>query len=175
MNKMKKITLLTATAAGLFAAQTLLAQMNHGDHNAHRHGSHAQSEHGAALPGPVQAVFTNYLNIQTALAKDSLQGVTDSAARITESIQSDSGKTFSAEVARAAGNLAKTTNINAARQVFKQLSGSLIKDLDVHPEYAGHLLKAYCPMANVKWLQAGSTVNNPYLGKSMARCGRIEG
>lgn len=172
---MKRIILLTATAVGILAAPALLAQMNHSDHAAHQHDPGARSEHATPLPGLVQGVLTNYLNIQTALARDSLQGVKQSAERITESIQKDSAKTFSAEAARAAGDLAKSSEINAARLVFKRLSGALIRDFDAHREYAGHFLKASCPMANAMWLQAGTTVNNPYLGKSMARCGRIEG
>jgi hypothetical protein len=50
----------------------------------------------------------------------------------------------------------------------------LIKYLAANKAHAGHYVKAFCPMANARWLQTGSTVSNPYLGKSMARCGQIE-
>ena len=177
---MRNITLVVSMAVGVFTASSLPAQLNHGDMNpgdqsAQQPGSPMQAEHLSALPGPVQTALTNYLNIQEALAQDLLLGVRASAVGIMDAIRSDPAQTFSADVARAAEDLARTTDILTARQVFKRLSGTLIRDLDARPEYSGHFVKAYCPMANVKWLQVGSTVNNPYLGKSMARCGRIEG
>jgi 3-methyladenine DNA glycosylase AlkC len=134
----------------------------------------APAEHALALPEPAQSVFTNYLNIQTTLAGDSFQGVRDSAAAILTSIRSDSAGTFSAAVAQAAEDLAKATDITVGRQVFKRLSDTLIKYLDAHKEHASHFVKAFCPMANAMWLQTGSVVNNPYLGKEMARCGNIQ-
>ncbi|HEX7976531.1 MAG TPA: hypothetical protein VF498_19125 [Anaerolineales bacterium] len=126
------------------------------------------------MPEPVQSVFTNYLNIQTALAGDSLQGVRDSAAAIVNFIRADATGTFPFEVARAAEDLARTTSLTTGRQVFKRLSGTLIKYLDAHKEQAGPLVKAFCPMANVMWLQTGSVVNNPYMGKEMVHCGNIQ-
>jgi hypothetical protein len=32
---------------------------------------------------------------------------------------------------------------------------------------------AYCPMARKYWLQRGTAIRNPYYGKSMLECGRI--
>jgi hypothetical protein len=172
--QIRKITLRIATAAGVLAASTLFAQMNHGSHGGHQHGGMAPAEHSRALPEPAQTVFTKYLKIQTALAADSFQGVKEDATAIQTSIRSDSAGTFSAEVAKAAEDLAKATDITAGRQVFKRLSGTLIKHLDANKEHAGHFVKAFCPMANAAWLQAGSVINNPYLGKEMARCGKIQ-
>jgi hypothetical protein len=169
----KRISLRIATAAGVLAASTLFAQMNHGSHADHQHGGMAPAEHALALPEPAQSVFTNYLNIQTALAGDSFQGVRNSATAMLTSIRSDSAGTFSAEVAQAAEELAKATDITVGRQEFKRLSGTLIKYLDAHKEHASHLVKAFCPMANAVWLQTGSIVNNPYMGKQMAHCGEI--
>ena len=33
---------------------------------------------------------------------------------------------------------------------------------------------AFCPMAEKPWLQEGSTLNNPYYGKSMLDCGTLK-
>jgi hypothetical protein len=32
---------------------------------------------------------------------------------------------------------------------------------------------AYCPMVQKYWLQRGETIQNPYYGKQMSDCGRI--
>jgi len=178
---MKKLTLLIATAVGVLTTPALLAQMNHGDMGGMNHGDHGAHQSGAsaqphaALPAPVQTVFTNYLKIQTALAQDSLQGVSDSAVAIRMAAQGDSSKTFSADVARAAEDLTKAYDLNVARDVFKRLSGNLITYLEAHKDQAGHFEKVFCSMANARWLQkAGSAVSNPYLGKAESRCGKIE-
>jgi hypothetical protein len=171
--QIKKITLRIATAVGVLAASTLFAQMNHEGHSGHQHGS-AHIDQAPTLVEPVQTVFTNYLYIQTALAADSFQSVRESATAILTSIRSDSAGTFSPEVAKAAEDLARATDITAGRQVFKRLSGTLIKYLDANKEHAGHFVKAFCPMANAAWLQTGSVINNPYLGKEMVRCGRLQ-
>ena len=46
-----------------------------------------------------------------------------------------------------------------------------------HGSETWHL--AYCPMAfddkGAEWLQRGTTINNPYFGASMLRCGEIRG
>ena len=39
------------------------------------------------------------------------------------------------------------------------------------------LVRAYCPMAfddtGAEWLQAGATIDNPYFGARMLRCGEV--
>lgn len=181
---MKKLTLLIATAVGVLTTPVLLAQMNHGgmnhgDHSAHQPGATAQQP--AALPAPVQTVFDNYLKIQAALAQDFVQGINDVKAlkdrslAIADAVRKDSANTFPAEVAQQAEDLAKAGDLQAARKAFKPLSDSLIKYLGAHKDQAGNFEKVFCSMANTRWLQkAGSAVNNPYMGKSMARCGQIE-
>lgn len=171
---MKRIPVLIATAAGLLAAPALLAQHNHADHGAHQPSPNARAEPAPALPKPVQAVFDSYLKIQTALAQDSLQGVSANATAIAKSVQADSAKSLSADVAQQAEILAKASDIKAAREAFKPLSDSLIKYLAANKAHAGHYVKVFCSMANARWLQTGTVVSNPYYGKSMLRCGKIE-
>lgn len=171
---MKKIPVLIATAAGLLAAPALLAQHNHADHGAHQHDANAHTEQAPALPKPVQAVFDSYIKIQTALAQDSLKNVSANATAIAKSVQGDSAKTLPADVAKQAETLAKASDIAAAREALKPLSDSLIKYLTANKAHAGHYVKVFCSMANARWLQTGTAVSNPYYGKSMLRCGKIE-
>lgn len=171
---MKRIPVLIATAAGLLAAPTLFAQHNHADHGAHQPPPNTRTEPAPALPKPVQTAFENYIKIQTALAQDSMQGVSANAAAIAKSVQSDSTKALPADVAQQAETLAKASDIKAAREAFKPLSDSLIKYLGANKTHRGHYVQVFCSMANGRWLQTGTVVSNPYYGKSMARCGKIE-
>lgn len=176
---MKKITLLMATVVGVFATPYLWAQMNHGGMAGMNHGTQLNAakmpeEASPALPKQVQAVFDSYIKIQTALAEDSMKEVNANATAIIVTVQALNVNTLPAEVAQQAKMLAKANDLKAARDAFKSLSGTLIKYLDANKPYAGHFVKVYCQMADARWLQAGSDVNNPYLGKDMARCGKIE-
>lgn len=171
---MKQATLLIATVAGLLAAPALLAQHNHPDPGGQQHGATTRTEPAPTLPKPVQAVFDGYIKIQAALAQDSLQGVSASATAIAKSVQADSAKTLPADVAKQAEALAKAGDIKAARESFKPLSNSLIKYLTANKAHRGHYVQVFCSMANARWLQTGTVVSNPYYGKSMARCGKIE-
>jgi hypothetical protein len=184
---MKKLTLLIATAVGVLTTPALLAQMNHdmggmnhGDHSAHQRGGNTQTSQ-APLPEPAKTVFDNYIKIQADLAQDFLQSARDSKAlkeralAIAEAVRNDSNKAFPADIAQQAETLSKATDLKAAREAFKPLSESLIKYLAAHKDQAGNFEKVFCSMANARWLQkASSAVSNPYMGKSMARCGQIE-
>lgn len=171
---MKRFTIIVATATGVLITPALRAQHGPADHGAHQHGVNAHTEQPQALPKPVQAVFDNYVRIQTALAQDSIQGVNGYATVIANAVRADSEKALPADVTKQAEALAKASDIKAAREVFKPLSESLIKYMAANKAHMGQYIKVFCPMANARWLQIGQTVNNPYFGKSMQRCGKIE-
>ena len=174
---MKKITFITATILGLLAAPALLAQMDMPGMDmggsTSKHGSDAQTH--SPLTEPAKTVFANYFKIQTALAQDSLQGVSVDATAIERAIRFDANQVFSDGAAgSAARDLAKATDLSAAREAFKRLSNALVGYRDTHKDQAGQFVKVFCPMAKAIWLQANSVVNNPYLGKSEASCGQIQ-
>jgi hypothetical protein len=178
---MKRLSVLIISGIVVFAATLLFAQTNRQDvggvpgmdHGAPQHGSDARTA-PTPLPEPAKTVFTNYLKIQAALAQDSLEGVSSNAAAIERSIGSDAGSALpSGEVAAAAKDLAKAADLTAARAAFQPLSESLIKYLDAHKDPAGNFIHVHCSMVNADWLQTGTEVANPYLGKSMPNCGEI--
>jgi hypothetical protein len=125
------------------------------------------------LPQPVASVFAGYIQIQTALAGDSLEGVAARAQAIAKAVKEDKTGTFSATIGPQAEALAKAADLPAARAAFKPLSESLIQFAAKDATLSGLYRQAHCPMAKASWLQTGATVNNPYIGKAMARCGEF--
>ena len=125
------------------------------------------------LPQPVSAVFDGYIQIQTALAADSLEGITTSAQAIAKSVKEDKANTFSATIGQQAEAVAKAKDLVAAREAFKPLSESLIQFAAKDSTVSGIYRQVHCPMAKASWLQTGTTVSNPYMGKAMARCGQF--
>ena len=122
----------------------------------------------APSAAPLQTALDKYIQIQTSLAGDSLKGVADAAAEIAALV-----KASDAAVATQAEALAKTTDIQAAREAFKPLSAALITALSSQKSTSGQYYEAFCPMANASWIQAGKKIANPYFGASMSSCGEI--
>ena len=182
---MKKQTfVLFLLTAGLIAVPTFAAQaqgccgsgmgsMSGMDMSSH--GSQAAPPTTVAnqLPQPVAAVFDNYIHIQTVLANDSLAGVAENGQAITKAVKSDTASTFSATVAQQAEAVTSAVDLPTAREAFKTLSQSLIEYSSKNPQVASIYHQVHCSMANADWLQTDSVVSNPYLGKSMARCGEF--
>jgi hypothetical protein len=125
------------------------------------------------LAQPVATVFDGYIQIQTALAGDSLEGITTSAQAIAKSVKEDKANTFSATIGQQAEAVAKAKDLAAAREAFKPLSESLIKFATKDTAASSLYRQAYCPMAKASWLQTGTSVSNPYMGKAMLRCGQF--
>jgi hypothetical protein len=127
-----------------------------------------------ALMEPVKSVYDNYLKIETALAKDSLDSVSGNASAMAKAIKGDDMKMLSPNIAEQAETLAMAKDLAGARKAFKPLSDSLIKYLADHKVQSGSYNEAYCPMAKASWLQTDKKISNPYLGKEMPGCGEIK-
>jgi hypothetical protein len=127
-----------------------------------------------ALMEPVKSVYDNYLKIQTSLAKDSLESVSNNANAMAKAIKSDDMKMLPQQIATQATALAEAKDLKAARNAFKPLSESLIKYLADHKVNSGVYTEAYCPMADASWLQVGKKISNPYMGKEMPTCGELK-
>jgi hypothetical protein len=123
---------------------------------------------------PVQSVYDDYIQVQRALAHDSIGGVSANAAAMSKAIQGDSMKMLPPKVAQQVGALAKANDLEAARAALKPLSESLIQYLKDQKVPAGAYYEVYCPMAKASWLQTDKTVVNPYMGKEMIHCGQIK-
>jgi hypothetical protein len=134
---------------------------------------------GSALAGAATTadeILERYFVIHNRLADDSLEGVTEAAAKIAE-ISRRASKTESAGrdkllALSASASKLKATDLNTARENF----GDLSKNLTAWLQQSGAQEKAYqlyCPMAKKGWLQRDKKVRNPYYGKSMLTCGEL--
>jgi len=137
------------------------------------------------LAGPgLDPVFTEYGNLQSALASDNFDNARKAAGAMKDAIAHVDTKTLSAEEKKAwqstEKNLSTATaavqgasEIGAARTSFEDVSKALIALAEVASPDG--FARFRCPMAfnnkGADWLQKGDTVNNPYFGASMLRCG----
>tara|TARA_R110002096_G_scaffold352023_2_gene545007 strand:+ start:1751 stop:4156 length:2406 start_codon:yes stop_codon:yes gene_type:complete len=138
----------------------------------------------------VRTLVNDYLAIQSALTKDSLEESTASATALASnalslaSIAPDNPeaafqiKNLSSQLNETSKTAAKTDSLAQFRVNFKTLSGqmkSLITLFGTGLDFA--LYEAHCPMAfnnaGGDWIQATEGIANPYLGASMLNCGEI--
>ncbi len=128
----------------------------------------------AALMEPVKSVYEHYIAIQTDLAKDSVKGVDEHANAIAKAVKGGDLKMLSADLGKQAETLAKAKDLKGARAAFKPLSASLVKYLADNKAGKGTYHEAYCPMVKASWLQKGTDIKNPYMGKEMLTCGTLK-
>lgn len=127
---------------------------------------------GASLQASdaLKAIVGSYLEIQTKLAADKIDGVKPAAQAIGEQA-ARMGPSGDA-IAKSAKAMAEAADIKAARLAFGDLSEAVIavgkaegwKDV---PE----VKLAYCPMVKKPWIQKESEIQNPYYGAAMLTCG----
>ncbi|MFT5422273.1 MAG: Cu(I)/Ag(I) efflux system membrane fusion protein [Phycisphaerales bacterium] len=163
-------------------------------------GAAAQPTEAAATEPPIiadSAVFaptlTAYLRVQERLAGDDPEGFVAAAQALAAVVGSveDSALDEAAEpiwrgVAETASAAPPAADLAAARVWFEPLSVAMITLQRASGGASGGsggmaggepVYLVHCPMAfdfaGADWLQRGDTVNNPYFGDAMLRCGSI--
>ncbi len=132
----------------------------------------------------MQPVLDSYLTIHRALSGDSLDGVVQAARAIetaaadlkraeTAGENAEQYRELPAKIEQAARKLAAATDLEAAREAFRELSMP-VAAWAVLAKPAG-VVVAFCPMAGASWVQPEGDVLNPYFGKRMLHCGHIVG
>lgn len=120
----------------------------------------------------VGSVVDPYLRIHEALSADSLQGVRESA-RIA-AVEAKKLGTAAETIRAAASGFEQATDLPAARAAFRKLGDAIIVYAKASNAGLGDGVSvAYCPMLRAYWLQKGTTIRNPFYGKSMLECGRV--
>jgi hypothetical protein len=113
---------------------------------------------------PLKSAMDHYLNIQNALARDSMENVAANANALAALARENQIEGLPETVAEEAAALAEARHISQAREAFKPLSRSMIACLKAEPAHSGTYYEFYCRPAKASWLQTGDMAMNPYLG-----------
>jgi len=132
----------------------------------------------ATQPEPRAAVATvapivdPYLRIQEALSADSLKGVKDAARAVAFEARKIGPSTETIRLAATA--FEQASDLPATRVAFRKLGDAIIMYAKATKAPLGPGISvAYCPMQKAYWLQKGTAIRNPFYGKSMLECGRV--
>jgi protein SCO1/2 len=120
----------------------------------------------------LKPIVDPYLRIQLALNADHVGDSPNDARRIA----AEAGKlgASGAAIEAASDEFQRATDLKAARAAFARLGDAIMAYAKATGAGIGDDVKvAYCPMVQKYWLQRGETIQNPYYGKQMSDCGRI--
>jgi hypothetical protein len=119
------------------------------------------------------ALVNPYLQVQTALAGDQMNGLAAQAQAIaTAATALGNG---AEKIVASAKKLADAKDIAAARTAFGEVSVAITEYAQATKSGFGPDVKlAYCPMADKPWLQKEKDIRNPYYGASMLTCGSFK-
>jgi hypothetical protein len=122
---------------------------------------------GTSMPA---SVVDPYLKIQSALANDSVEGVTANAGNIATAASALGAPAM--KISTAALQLASAGELEDARTKFGALSEAIDTYMTgLHLTPPEGVKVAYCPMIRKPWLQQDGTIANPYYGTQMLTCG----
>jgi len=144
-------------------------------------------------PGPIQLPSAALEALRTALdayeaararlAEDRLEGVAPHARRMAQDLErarqaiaadaaGDAGR-WLREAGAAARSLEEAADLDAARQAFGETSRFLVALAGADPRLAEGWRVFECTMTETfpKWMQRPETIENPYMGTDMPRCG----
>jgi hypothetical protein len=127
----------------------------------------------------VQKAIDAYAVVRTALATDDLAAAQKSATELSIQARAAAGQLSGpaadhlTQLAATAEKLTVAPEIESARDVFGDLSKTLIQAVSLEPSFQTGLVTYQCPMARgyQKWVQTGDDMANPYMGQRMLKCG----
>jgi hypothetical protein len=128
----------------------------------------------AAESAPDGTILTPYLAIGEVLASDRIDGVDKLGAQVVEAGQTRSAEAGIDEVLAAAGRIG-SPDIATVRLSYRKMSEGVIAWLAANPDQREGLALVHCPMTftneGAYWVQREGSINNPYEGAMMLRCG----
>jgi hypothetical protein len=130
-----------------------------------------------------ESLLGTYYSIKNALVNSDAAMASAKAAEFQKEISSIDEKSFSGEadfkasqakLSKDAGQIAESKDIEKQREYFAGLSTGLFKLAKADKLTTAAVYYQYCPMKKTYWLSAAKDIKNPYYGKQMLTCGRVE-
>ncbi|MGI0105316.1 DUF3347 domain-containing protein [Salinimicrobium sp. WS361] len=122
----------------------------------------------------VGTAYQHYMHVKTALVNTNAEEAMSGGKMLVEALANVENN---AQALEAAQTIANSTEINAQRTAFEDLS-MVMEGMLKGAVKSGEVYKQYCPMAfdgkGAFWLSSSEEIRNPYYGDKMLKCGRVE-
>ena len=126
----------------------------------------------------ISKLYQDYIVIKDALVTDNSDGASKAANDFIKSASMIDYKVLSEGnldlLRKNASLIADSRSIETQRESFGQLSNNMIALTKEYKLADKSVFVQYCPMADASWLSAENAVKNPFYGKSMLTCGKVE-
>jgi hypothetical protein len=137
------------------------------------------TEVGDAARPHLSAVLASYEEVRALLAGDKIEGIAEAVRRIEVSagaalpLVPATLQPTVRELIASTKPLQAPSNMPKARKDFGEMSRHVVTLLAAAPSLAEGKHVMECPMAEGyrKWVQNDATIDNPYMGSRMLRCG----
>ncbi len=153
--------------------------MDHDDHQNMDHSTMTQEEHTTQKSSEMSAVITAYLDLKDALIKDDVASASKAGEQLAlaaSNIDNTDLKAVLDQVQEIGSTIAKESL--AAQRAQLEMMYAPITTLIEALGTSQTLYQQYCPMYNGNqggsWLSAVETIENPYFGDKMLRCGSVK-
>lgn len=145
----------------------------------------------AATGNPADEVINEYMLLKDALVKEDMALVNNAAQKISSATEPGSEKinsipdslrsgysSISSEIHSRIKALASAPDLKVKRTIFKDMTSSVRRLVENHGSKSTVIYQQHCPMAfdntGASWLSMETKIRNPYLPKTMLKCGRVE-
>lgn len=145
----------------------------------------------AATGNPADELINDYMKLKDALVKDSLGLVNEAAKKISDATLPDSAKlkaipeamranftSLNSEIHARVSILATANDLKMKRTIFKEMTPSVRHMVEKYGSKTTVVYQQHCPMAfdntGASWLSMETKIRNPYLPKTMLKCGLVE-
>jgi len=141
------------------------------------------SQSGFAQDTKKEALLASYYHIKNALVNSDAATASAMAGEFVKEVNNMDEKSFSgdpdfktikAKLSKDARQIAENKDIEKQRGYFATFSVSLFKLAKAEKLTGSTVYYQYCPMKKTYWLSAARDIKNPYYGKQMLTCGRVE-
>jgi len=125
----------------------------------------------------IDTILKEYFRIHKTLSQDSTNQIDEAshaiikAALDTKSSDAQVQKLIS-EIKKAAQKI-QGQSLESSRDIFFELSKPMLVYVNKYHSEKKKYSRFYCSMVNKAWVQSHETVENPYHGSSMLRCGEL--
>lgn len=145
----------------------------------------------AATGNPADELISDYMQLKEALVKEDTAQLNDATRKIKELTAPGSEKiksipdslrsgfaSLSSEIRARTSMLGEAPDLKIKRSIFKEMTTSVRNMVEKFGSKNTVVYQQHCPMAfdntGASWLSMETKIRNPYLPKTMLKCGVVE-
>ncbi|HEY4286702.1 MAG TPA: DUF3347 domain-containing protein [Puia sp.] len=133
---------------------------------------------------PLSPILNDYYGIKDALVADNAKTAAAKAGDLLKAIDGVDMKalpekdhmaymSLKEKLSFDARHISESTNIDHQREHFMALSANMDAFAKKAHLSGDPIYEDYCPMKKAYWLSSGTDIKNPFYGKSMLTCGKV--